>query len=57
MLLMLLVWVFVVGVVFGSDGGHFRLLFLSDQLLVFGREVQQLDVVVFGQVDFSVAFR
>jgi hypothetical protein len=56
MLFMLLVCVFVVRVVFGCDGGHFRLFLLSDQLLVFGREVEQLDVVVFGQVDFSVAF-
>jgi hypothetical protein len=54
MLLMLLVWVFVVGVVFGCDGCHFG---LSYQLLVFGREIEQLDMVVFGQVDFSVAFR
>jgi hypothetical protein len=57
MLLMLLVWVFVVGVVFGCDGCHFGLFFLSYQLLVFGREIEQLDMVVFGQVDFSVAFR
>lgn len=57
MLLMLLVWVFVVGMVFGGDGGHFGLFFLSDQLLVFSREAEHLDVIVFGQIDFSVAFR
>ena len=56
MLVVLLVWFFMVGVIFGSDGSHFRFFFFSDELLVFGGEVEQLDVVVFGQVEFPVAF-
>jgi hypothetical protein len=46
----------MLGVIFGGDGSHFGLFFFSDELLVFGGEVEQLDVVVFGQVEFPVAF-
>jgi hypothetical protein len=56
MLVVLLVWFFMVGVVFGGDGSHFGLFLFSDELLVFGGEVEQFDVVVFGQVEFPVAF-